>query len=558
MVLSHLEFRLKNILWVIGVGFLIFQALLRWGGAESRWKTIGLRCRDYAEKNFFKFIFGICLSFFSFFLLAKYSQLTSLMLHGQDFWLFVDMLEQMKKGGFFLTHFAPQSLGLVQHGVVRPTPSWAILVPIAWGVGSTWAALIFAPLFLTAAAFLLAVLSRKNWGTSNGLLFALAFLASTQVGKILMYEVHPESAYPFFVFLWFWALGWDGSQKVRWPALVVAILGGVGIREDALIIFFPWMIWAYWKSSGRQRLAVALSAGCLVLAFWVQTHSIQSWLSETWGPHVWEGEVVVRDVGVRIFKGLHWSSPREILSIFYALIQDQGGVSAFVKGLIVFLASRPWLSLVILAPWVLVDARSWFVLLPLAGAYSLLEGPRHLWNYYSAPFLGSFWFCAITSAWKPSSQRKVVWALSMALLLGGSAEYFSPTPEAQALKIQAEALVKCIAKETQRKGIVQSHLLGLLPLEKVWTDRVPQSQEQWKSVDFALFSPGLDRYEMSADGSWGLMKELQGRKDWRRVASSCDTVLEPSTSLASGMIDGVRGGDSVVLYLRKATQGIRD
>ena len=317
---------------------------VKWGGANSfcglvrpksrlgsgdllkLWET---RWSAYAEVHFYSLLVGLTLIYFGFALLAKYSQYRSLALHGQDFWLFVDLLEQLKKGGVFLTRFAPQSLGFVQHGSVHPMFSWAALLPLVWIFGSITTALIFNPLMLAAAAWMIGVLAYRRAGSrpdhhrsnhrfnprsnqrsnhhrggATALLLAAAFLASTQVGKVLMYDVHPEAAYPFLTLLVLWALGLDGSKRVRWKTLVVSTLLCAGIKEDSFLILLPWVAWALWtfRAPTRHRQSTqfyaALVCGILVVGVaLLQMFAVNQWSNGAWGPKIWEGQSVIRAAG---------------------------------------------------------------------------------------------------------------------------------------------------------------------------------------------------------------------------------------------------------------------
>ncbi len=535
-------FHLRWVLWCVGAGWV----LLYLSGSFDRFKN---QFNDFSEKYFLKLLFGVSAVFFVLALLGKFSQFWALSLNAQDFWLFVDILEQAKKGGFFLTRFAPQSLGFVQHGTVHPMFTWMVLSPLTWVLGTVNVALIFNPLVLTAAGIMVGVIAKKKWGAFYSLVFAMAFLASTQVGKILMYDVHPEAAYPFFVLLWFWSLGLEGSNQIRWVSLVLATFLCVGVKEDSVFVLGPWLLWGLVCLKGNQRKAVISSAVVASFGVLFQVLLVKNWISGAWGPSIWEGHPVIVGAGVGAFRGLHWSGVSDIVSLSLQLIQDQGGVLGFVKGVGSFLLSRPWISLLVLAPWVGVSLRFWWVILPLVCAYSVLEGPRVLWNYYSAPFLASFWICAITadqdqnhSGWdNPGPKiKKAAWALGAALLLGsGSVQIFWPSQQVSEVKLEVQKLLPCIRK----RALVPSHLLGLVPLNQVWTDRVPHTKEQWDQLNSILFSPGIGRYELPLDQASKLYTDLLQNPDWVEVGDACSPIQSPT-----GVGVGVK---KVVLFVRK-------
>jgi hypothetical protein len=337
----------------------------------------------------------ICLAFIGFGFLGKYSQLLTLQLNSQDFWLFVDILEQMQKGAFFLTRFAPQDLGYVQHGIVHPMLSWVFIYPVAAIFGSVFAALLFNPLLLGAAGWMLGLLSQKKWGSPAAILFTLSFFASTQVGKIWMYDTHPEAAYPFFVLLWLWSLGKDGSGQVRWVMLSLATVGCMGVKEDSFLVLLPWIFYQIFiikLKNKKTLLALLWSLSLAMLVMFFQMKLVQSWVNGSLGPYQWGGRPVATFVGNGYFGGHHWSSLHECFHILQTVFSAHGGAAGVFKKIESFYLSRPWLSLVVLAPWVLFSIQFWITLLPMTLAYSLLDGARLLWNYYSAPLLGSFCF----------------------------------------------------------------------------------------------------------------------------------------------------------------------
>jgi hypothetical protein len=391
-------------------------------------------------------------------------------------------------------------------------------------------------------------LTRKRWGASGSLLWAAAFLASTQVGKILVYETHPEAAYPFFVLLWLWSLGLDGSGKIRTTSLILATVLCMGVKEDSFLVLGPWLLWGVVVLKGRQRLAVggaSILAGCV---FFLQTWAVRNWSSGVWGPSQWMGETVRFQVSLGFFKGMHWSGIQDIFTIIHNLLDDRGGIWGCLKSVGKFLVSRPWLSLVILTPWVLVQKRFWATMGPMAFAYSLLEGPKLLWTYYSAPLLGSFWFCAsapdgrslndspVHGRWKLKREYYPVWAFGAALLLGsGSVDFFFPAPEVKQIKEEVQALAPCL----RGKGLVSSHLIGLVPLEKVWTERIPKTLDQWQKLDHLLFSPDWPGYEISQPAAQALEQELKKNPEWTQVGSDCRP-----------RVNEVRN-EKVVLFLRR-------
>jgi hypothetical protein len=529
-------FHFRWILWGIGVaGLILCLSGMKRGSAHE--------IKGICNRYYSRIILLVCLSFFGFSLLEKYTQFWSLSLHGQDFWLFVDILEQMKQGAFFLTRFAPHEIGYVQHGAVHPMFSWGLLLPLSFLIGSAHAALVHNPLVLSLAGLMVALLTRKSWEAWGSILWTCAFLGSTQVGKVLLYEVHPESAYPFFMLLWFWSVGLDGTHRIRYWALILSTALCMGVKEDSFLVLGPWLAWGLFVLAGQQRRAVLYSLVIATACFGFQLYAVRNWASGHWGPHEWNGSPVLYQVSLGFFKGLHWSSLSNVKDILLQFVSDQGGGVGWAKSLFHFLLSRPWLSLLVLAPWVLFQFRFWWVSLPLIAAYSVLEGPRLLWNYYSAPFLGLFWFSAAAPDRERSGLFRVwpVWAFLASCLLGsGSIDLFFPSQKVTAIKKEVKELLPCLGEA--HHGLVASHLLSLVPLEKVWTERVPKTPTQWESVDFVLFSPHMSRFELPREAAEKLYLDLKNNPAWTQLSAGCLPVIENIETI---------NAQGVVLFIHK-------
>ncbi len=473
----------------------------------------------WTEKRYSQLLLRLSGIFLILSLFEKYSQFYCFQLNANDFWLFVDILEQAKKGGFFLTRFAPQNLGFVQHGSVHPMLTWGLLTFPTWIFGAVHTALWFNPVFLSGAGFLLGLLTRKNWGTFGSLLWVFSFYASTQVGKVLFYEVHPEAAYPFFVFLWLWSVGLDGSQQVRWKTLIISVLLGMGIKEDSFLVFGPWLIWYLVHFQGKQRRAVALSSILATGVFILQLVAVNAWITKAWGPTVWQNSLVTVNAGVGAFQGGHWNNFSSILEIFQNLVQKTGGIEKAGSQWFKFWISRPWLSLLIFAPWVLLRLQFGWVIIPLTIIYSLLDGPNHLWNYYFAPFLASFWFCASLI----QKKKMILWVLASTCLLGSSSIQIQiPDHSIRQFHQEIETFASCLGD----RGLVAPQFLGWIPQDKVWTERQPTSTQQWDQIDFVLISPKTNRFELSLKDLDEILAYLQSHPEWVQIGSNCLELTE--------------------------------
>jgi len=75
--------------------------------------------------------------------------------------------------------------------------------------------------------------------------------------------------------------------------------------------------------------------------------------------------------------------------------------------------------------------------------------------------------------------------------------YF-PSRNVSTIKDEVKSYVNCIEQSVPGKGLVASNFLGLVPREKVWTDRIPAMPDSHGSerdkIKFALVSTVLVNY----------------------------------------------------------------
>ena len=499
-------FHLRWVLWIAGV-LLFFKALLkiRWFatpfGLISEVFSILSNRNDFHQSEtalkaqFRRTLKWTCFVFFLTSLAAKFSQWNALQLNSQDFWLFVDLLEQMKKGGFFITRFAPQALGYVQHGSVHPTFSWVILLPFAYLVGSVTACLLFNPVCLAVAGWFLGLLAEERMSKREAWLMTCAFLCSTQVGRVMMYDVHPEVAYPLLTFLFCFCLRNLARYRLSFIGIVLLFSG---LKEDSFLILIPLLISSYVTAS-RLDKRILFMAGVASVSVWMfQMWSIKMWVSGEWGSEFWNGKTVFFKGGASIFQGKHWSGILESFQILKDLVGVRGGALGLTLGLIRFLSSRAWLSLIIFAPWVTYRKRFFFRVGPLLVAYSLLDGPNRLWTYYSAIFLGVFWISAIDliPSFPQLRSACVSFCLGASLLCGSQGlEFYFPKSSLDELKTRVNLALPLLRGE----GVVSPSLLSLVPLQSVYSDRFPIRSEDWDQAQFVLFAEKLPRFEMNED-----------------------------------------------------------
>jgi hypothetical protein len=261
------------------------------------------------------------------------------------------------------------------------------------------------------------------------------------------------------------------------------------------------------------------------------------------------GTTVKQNATVQAFAGFHWLGFQDILQIANALILERGGWLGTMRSFATFLFSQPWLSLLIFVPWVMGSLRFWMVILPLVFVHSLIEGPNHLWNYYSAPFLGTLWFCGISADKRFRAKYQLIphllrpwWALLSAFLLGNSSIHIQiPTSNVDTIRAQVRQLAPCLGKN----GLVASSLIGLVPLDQVWTDRIPTNEKDWSHIDYVLLTPKLDLFSMTAQDANQLISLLSdGKRAYRRVQNCEDGVISANSQTQEEK-------SSVVFFIKK-------
>ncbi len=528
MSLDHaFVFRFRWVFWALGAALILALVPKLRPRALPDWEA-------RVERRFLAWTGGMAAIYFLIASLAKFSQLRALVLNSQDFWLFEDMLRQMGQGAPFVTRFAPQALGFLQHGVIHPTFILFFALPLAAMIGTTGAALLFGPLCLAAAGAMVSVLARPRWGAVAAWCLGASFFALSQVGKILMYDMHPEAAYPLLAILAGWMItrSEDPVRRRKRVGLTALIfLVGMSIKEDALLVFGPIAVWSGARSRFKHLSWVPLVAVLFGLAF--QFHAIGQWKSHHWGPEEWMGLPLFVPQGADFLQGVAWDSPTGVLHAIQGVISSQGGIEGAGLRVLQFLLSRPFLSLILWVPWVVRFPGFWFCLAPVALAHAVLGGLRaSLIAYYSAPFLGILVYWALLQERVVPSRKKAIWALGFALLVGsGAPEVWFRSPLAGEVAQEVARLKPCLGSESGaalfQQGIVTPALLGEVPREGVLTDRVPpEGSPFWGHVDHVLFTPDWPRWETSAQDLERLRQRLLRGSEWIRMEASGSSCVE--------------------------------
>ncbi len=457
------------------------------------------------------------LAYFGIALVGKYLQLIGNELHGQDFWLFVDALNSAAGGGAWLTRFAPQGIGWVQHGAVHAFLPLFFFVPLVWVLGAKWTALLINPFALSLAGYFLALLARPRSGVMGALAWMLGFYALSANGKTLMYEAHPESLYPLLFFAVLLSLqSPQGRSRFLLPALACLF----SLKLDALGLMLPVAMLC--RAAGESWCRIALGMLLGLSSQWLALKGFaQGWL----GPHQWAGDSPVipsaGGLGISLAGGI---------SMLATLTEWAGRVWDQLLITLRFLISRPLLSLVVPFFWVSREPQWWIGALGLGFLYSWVPGSMPLWNYYSAIWVALIFGVAV------NLYARKEWLVAMVLLsciLGGGsprwrferADTFQVRSETESEAKLAVACLRSLQGLSPVKGVVGPGLLGAF-----WDQgRELILTERWRGLDsrrgaaprFIILERGVDRYLMAAREVETIEAELRKSPGWVEMGASC-------------------------------------
>ena len=402
--------------------------------------------------------------------------------------MFVDLLETSKGGKFFLTKFAPQAWGWVQHGAVHPFLTWALLTPLAYILGSIGVSLCFNPAVLALAALYLdRICKYLGFQPFERLVLILAFLFSKHVGLIMMYEVHPEAMYPLLSLGLVFAL-----LQERWrDAVLWGVFLGLIKMDSFLVIWGVFVAALFLRPQLQQKksklFVVLLFSG---IAYVIQLYAIHFFKhSHTMG--------VVPEVGPLI-GGHSWDSPEAIINTVRAFLDANGGLLGSVIGLLKFITSKGWIEILFPAPWLILSPGFWISELPLVFGFSLRGANAILWNYYSAPFMSCFWLFLIHSLNK--KRKSILWPILVLILslLNGSESIVLKIPKKTIFDLRTEAAsYQAGLSQLSKNGVVVARLLPFVPLYKVISDRLPFSTEDKSQVDFYFLTKTYSSYNIT-------------------------------------------------------------
>lgn len=443
---------------------------------------------------------------------CKYFQFLSLQLHAFDFWLFEDLLRHLAQGGGMLTRFAPQEPGLVQHGVIHGFWPMILLVPFVWVVGSFWVALIFNPVAVVGAGFLLVRLMRRLGLTQlDRLLILVTFLFCFTVTEMLMQEMHPELIYLGACF-WIWELQLADKIRNKWVLPLLYFVMGT-FKEDAVFLLLPFILF----SRSKFVNFVALLSGGLIHAISMKLIAQGSIGLTEWN-HL---RVKIPQVTAWGTSGIAESG---VLGTLGQIFIRTGGFMGWVQSWVQFMTYPSTILFLASCFFVLKEKRFWILWIPYSFIFAFLGEKARLTNYYAAPFTAVF-FITVAIVFRSQTRfinfnRATLW---MVTFLSGSSSLvawipMSPTPEIR------RALSEIRLSDDRTLGVVAAPFLGIIDQQRVWSDRPPLRAEDWGQVRFLILPQGWANYEISMDQLKELELKLGADPTWKRQPTSSEYI----------------------------------
>lgn len=442
---------------------------------------------------------GIAVVFFLLAFVCKYSQLKSHLFAGADFWLIEDLLNWMAKGQPYLTRFAGQDIGPVQHGAIHAFLSMYLLVPLVWIFGSEFVAVVMNPLALALGGFAIGWMAFKWTGSRIfSVVLTVAFLGSAWTGRILMYDCHPESFYPLLIVAVAACL--DNSflkSGFRWVLMIAAVTLLAGMKQDAIILGgLLWLNAVVVRKLNWRAAVVSFSVIILVSA--LMTGTIREFRFGAFGSSTVaiggvSADVVTPVSGSVALGGYQLNSVSDLRGVASQFLLKHGGAGKLVSDTLLYPLKPPFLLICLIAPWVWFGFSFWILLIPLGLVYGLIGGyMAGLPIYHSAPALGLL-FVVIIMDWQKNPGRSVgrrygilLWLLAISAFHGSSGLFFyKPSEYSRSLSVEARARIG----EVKGLGVVSSRLLGDIDHERVWSDRpyLPGGRELPASVGWVMY-----------------------------------------------------------------------
>jgi hypothetical protein len=119
---------------------------------------------------------------------------------------------------------------------------------------------------------------------------------------------------------------------------------------------------------------------------------------------------------------------------------------------------------------------------------------------------------------------------------GAGIDLYRSTESINQLREQVVELAACLPEHA--RGMVTSPFIGLIPPNKIATDRIPPSD----AVDYYLFSTDHPSYEVGPDATRELLGRLESSPAWVRLGKDCQP---------SAQSDGDRAKAAAFLFVKR-------
>lgn len=468
------------------------------------------------KQNSKAWVTGLLLSFFALAYLTKLSQFFCLTLRASDHWLFVDLVNNMKSGHFFLTRFAPHEAGLIQHGAVHPY-HWIFfpILPLTYLFDTNLILLLWNPFVLTFSGFCLwRLLSTLKIQSPSSVLILASFQFSSLVTLINSADIHPEGLYPAFVFLLLRALL---KKQFLYSCIVVFLIGN--FKMDSILIFSPILLslWMLKKIDFKLFVAVELVGIFGFLLGLITLKLFQAGLmgSTTLGSL----HAIIPSNPMPFIKGSQSNDGvYAVVRIFFSLIHENGGVLGAFKSFFAFIQGT-FLDFLRYAPWNLVYFPFWVSMLPYSFVYSLRGNSAILSDYYSAPFVALLWQAI---AMNPiTNMSRVPWILLFLSLTHGIISFEILVPKSNLLELRQCAVnASAMIPSHFSNGLVSSSLIQFVPLQQIYSHRVLEYSNISEAVpvSFIFSQKAMNIAGLNPDSSRDLYMKIKEDSQWEMIS----------------------------------------
>lgn len=473
---------------------------------------------------------------------CKFTQFQTRGLAGNDFWLLEDMFRSMAQGEPYITRFAHQAIGPLQHGGIHAYLTPWLLTPAIAMIGATATAILLIPLCFTAGGYLIGR-SLAHVTSANLVIVGLpvAFWMSEWTNRSLIYDTHPEALYVPLGFIVCAATTrlHRSFSKLNWLLFISAWLALAGVKQDAL--FFGLSIWALLLAKKKFKVSSAVvSLIALVGLFALMTKLIAAFRAGLIGPDTFSvggfTAPITRIVdGAVNLNGHSLSSLGSIVETARFYLGDSP-IDLFKRALRALFFSQ-FTAVTLIAPWLWARKSFWVMVAPFAVLIGLMNNQVQTLATYNAIIpITLFWLCLCTEAQDDIRRRKpwlvlasFAWIFCFCGVHGGTAP--SVLIESASSK-RATLETSDFLKTVDGPGIVSSRLLKDVDKQRIWgvvaNRKGDLESEPPDFVSWIVFPKKNQSYEFEANGFSAWRSKALDSGKWTSVSADQVELLKRS------------------------------